>query len=248
MLPSTKVRHVSNPSDIDVTFDLRSDTPLGKDPDTHSPTLRRYHQILWSKTLPSGARFDLSSDSRGAYLRHTSQLGDFILTSDASIRTFRRVRKASAVINQVPKEAREAFSRQGYTIGGMMIFPGRRVGGKQTINQRRGTHPRISDRLDLTLECIRRYYLGEPSPLDETLARYDCFFALFRDLQGYVDYFLLQDLVTHDYRAVRFFAPFDNFTTAAIPRTLNEYEAYRTLTLQFVEARNARIAASLEAR
>jgi hypothetical protein len=27
---------------IDISFDFRSDTPPGKDPDTHSPTLRRY--------------------------------------------------------------------------------------------------------------------------------------------------------------------------------------------------------------
>jgi len=241
MLPSAKVIDVSNPSDIDVTFDLRSDTPAGKDPDTHSPTLRRYHQLLWSKTLPGGERFDLRADSPGSYLRHTSDLGDFILTSDASIRTFRSVRKASAVIDQIPEEDREAFSRQGYTIGGMMLFPGRRVGGKQTINQRRGMHPKISDRLDLTLECIRRHYLGEPSPLDETLTRYSAFFALFADFRGYVDYFLLQDLVNEDYDTVRFFTPFDDFTTGAIPQTLVEYESYRALTLRFIEGRNARI-------
>ena len=36
---------------IDTTFDLRTDA-AGKDPDTYSPTLRRYHQLLWSKPLP----------------------------------------------------------------------------------------------------------------------------------------------------------------------------------------------------
>ena len=44
---------------IDITFDFRSDTPPGKDPDARSPTLRRYHQLLWSKPLPSGAPFEL---------------------------------------------------------------------------------------------------------------------------------------------------------------------------------------------
>ena len=44
---------------IDITFDFRSDTPPGLDPDTYSPTLRRYHQLLWSKPLPSGAPFEL---------------------------------------------------------------------------------------------------------------------------------------------------------------------------------------------
>ena len=41
-------RH-SNAPLIDIAFDFRSDTPAGKDPDAVSPTLRRYHQHLWSK-------------------------------------------------------------------------------------------------------------------------------------------------------------------------------------------------------
>lgn len=44
---------------IDVTFDFRSDTPPGMDPDARSPTLRRYHRLLWSKPLPSGRAFEL---------------------------------------------------------------------------------------------------------------------------------------------------------------------------------------------
>src|SRR5215213_7730828 len=43
---------------IDITFDFRSDTPPGRDPDALSPTLRTYHQLLWSKPLPSGAPFE----------------------------------------------------------------------------------------------------------------------------------------------------------------------------------------------
>jgi len=41
-------------SRIDITFDFRSDTPgyPKKDPDALSPTLRRYHKLLWSKPLP----------------------------------------------------------------------------------------------------------------------------------------------------------------------------------------------------
>ena len=46
-------------TDIDITFDFRRDTPEGKDPDTYSKTLRRYHQLLWSKRLPGGELFDL---------------------------------------------------------------------------------------------------------------------------------------------------------------------------------------------
>jgi hypothetical protein len=75
----------------------------------------------------------------------------------------------------------------------MMVFPGYQVDRKMTINQRRGCHGSIRDRFDLTLECIRRHYLDEPSPLSATLARYAEFFGLFGDFAGYVDFFHLQD-------------------------------------------------------
>jgi len=59
----------------------------------------------------------------------------------------------------------------GYTMAGMMIFPSNRIGRKNTINGARGFHRLIKDRLDLTVECIRRQYCGEWSPLWLTLAR-----------------------------------------------------------------------------
>jgi hypothetical protein len=39
---------------------------------------------------------------------------------------------------------------------------------------------RIADRMDLTLECIRRHYAGEPgSPLSDVTTNYADFFKLF---------------------------------------------------------------------
>ena len=49
---------------IDITFDFRSDTPRGKDPDSRSPPLRSYHKLLWSKPLPSGVVFELHDTTR----------------------------------------------------------------------------------------------------------------------------------------------------------------------------------------
>ena len=49
---------------IDSTFDFRSDTPPGKDPDARSPTLRRYHQLLWSKPLLAVRRSSSTSPLR----------------------------------------------------------------------------------------------------------------------------------------------------------------------------------------
>ena len=104
-----------------------------------------------------------------------------------------------------------------------MVFPGNQVDRKMTINGPRGFHPRIKDRFDLTLECIRRHYLDEPSPLSDTLARYADFFGLFGDFAGYVDFFLLQDLVNEVTLTVRFFLPFEGFTASPLPGTLDAY-------------------------
>ena len=48
-----------------------------------------------------------------------------------------------------------------------------------TINGARGTNGKIKDRFDLTLECIKRFYQNDKSPLTETLNRYKSFFQLF---------------------------------------------------------------------
>jgi hypothetical protein len=60
----------------------------------------------------------------------------------------------------------ENYIRKGYAIGGELIFP---KNGIHSINSRRGTNKLIRDRFDLTIECIRRFYKNEASPLSETL-------------------------------------------------------------------------------
>lgn len=225
---------------IDTSFDFRADA-RGKDPDSHSPTLRKYHKRLWSRPLPCGVPFELRDTTPGVYLHHRSGLGEFQLSSDAVIATYIRHPKTARIIEQIPRAEHDEFDRLGYTIGGMMVFPGNQVDRKPTINVARGFHPRICDRMDLTLECVRRYYRHEDSPLAAVLGRYADFFALFGDFRGYVDFFLLQDLVSSDCEAVRFFMPFNDFSTQAIPGDLDTYLEFRRLSIEFTEARNRRI-------
>jgi hypothetical protein len=226
---------------IDTTFDFRIDTPAGRDPDAHSPTLRQYHKRLWSKPLPNCRRFDLDDAERGAYLFHHSDLGKFFLSSDSVIPTFTRWGFAKAHPELYSAEENRAFMAVAYTIGGMMVFPGNRVEGKWTINQARGCLRSISDRFDLTLECVRRHYDGQSSPLGATLARYGNFFALFESFSGYVDFFLLQDLVTDESSGVRFFMPSDDFKGPAVPTDHETYIEYRRRSIEFIKARNRRI-------
>lgn len=233
--------------EIDVTLDFRDDTPRGprtgkeRDPDSFSPTLRQYHKLLWSKRLPSGELFELSDSRRGTYLYHKSPLGEFFLSSDTVIPSFRKVAKIRELI---PSAEIEAFNSIGYTIGGMMVFPGNMVGGKKTINGERGTNARIKDRFDLTVECIRRHYAGGTSPLSATLQRYDKFFRLFDDFRGYVAFFLLQDLVAGKDLTVRISKPFDDFRSSPVPQTASDYRAYRDDAVAFIRARNQRIRAA----
>ena len=231
---------------IDIRFDVRSDAG-GRDPDQHSPTLRAYHRLLWRKRLPTGPTFHLEVASRPNYLIFRSPGADFFLASDTIIRTFNDMQKMQPILGQLSERHREAFNTRAYTIGGMTLFPGNRVDGKTTINGARGMHPKIADRFDLTLECIRRFYSGEPSPLTASLSRYRSFFELFRDFEGYVDFFLLQELVNDDRSSVRFLAPFDDFKTSPLPADVASYTAYRARTIAFVRARNDRIAEHVEA-
>ncbi len=63
---------------IDTNFNFYSDSN-GGDPDSSSPTLRKYHKILWSKPLPSGKNLTLIDTEIGAYLYHASEIGEFFL-------------------------------------------------------------------------------------------------------------------------------------------------------------------------
>lgn len=226
---------------IDTSFDFRTDAG-GKDPDTHSPTLLAYHRVLWSKPLPTGEAFELTI--HGSYLRDRAGLE---LASDSIVHTYTRWKTMQSLISQLPEHENEAFRTIGYTIGAMLVFPSKKIDGKWTINGARGCTRSISDRIDLTLECIRRHYQSEPSPLGETLHRYGDFFSLFGDYNGYVDFFLLQDLVSNSDGLVRFFMPFEDFKTSAVPRDLDSYTRYRNLVIEFVNARNNRISQWAEA-
>jgi hypothetical protein len=224
---------------IDTSFDFTTDAG-GKDPDSYSLTLRRYHKTLWSKTLPNGELFNLDDKTAFAYLHHKSPLGEFFLSSDSVIPTYKSYTRMQKVISEVPEADIQQFYSLGYTIGGMMVFPSNKVSGQMTINGARGFNPAIADRMDLTLECIRRHYEGGRSPLADILAGYSDFFALFGDFDGYVDFFLLQDLL-NNLGSVRFFMPFDDFTTRSLPQDVSTYMVYRQNSIEFINSRNERI-------
>lgn len=237
---------------IDVNFDFTSDSPrywdnfwanndgLGSgssDPDSRSRTLRVYHSIVWSKRLPNGETMCLVPDGRHHYLKW----GDMGFSSDSITSSFRYRRNrplVEEVMKAVPdyKAFVEDYLRRLYTIGGTIIYPD----GMNNFNISRGCNPRIKDRWDLSLECIRRHYESIESPLTKVMERDRKYYDLFIDFKGYVDFFFLQDCVDENYN-VKFWLDTPLFETNPIPKTVEEYLGWINSMLEFVEKRNHRI-------
>lgn len=239
---------------IDITFDFTTDSEGywdgfwekddllgvgGADPDISSKTLQRYHRDLWSKELPNGEVMNLEiNDDPYYYLTWK----DFRFGSDSIIVEF-RYNKYRHMIEQLREHVSdyhtyvEDYLRKTYTIGGTIIFPKH----TSSMNQNRGTITVISDRWDLTLECIRRYYEGKDSPLYKTIERDKKFFDLFVDFRGYVDFFFLQDCVSCDYSKVDIWCGDASFEKSGLPETLSDYLSFIDKELDFLQKRNARI-------
>ena len=225
---------------IDINFNVYSDTPKGKDPDSYSPTLRNYHKNLWSKKLPNGSLFQLN-ETIPMRLHHKSELGEFVLSSDSIANTYSSIKSTHNIIKNIKADEIEKFVSLCSTIGGYIIFPSERINNQMTINGARGINKKIRDRFDLTLECIRRYYREEDNPLNETLKRYSSFFKLFVNFKSYVDFFLLQDLVDNNYSEIKYFIPFKSFGESPLPGDTNHYKLYKENLSIFVVSRNERI-------
>ena len=217
-----------------------------KDPDGYDKNLRDQHQLLWSKPSPCGRIFDLKTDEIKPYkLLHKFKSESFSLSSDAITHTYTYWDGKPAynmdleIIEKIPREEIDAFFDLGCSIGGYIVFPSNQIDGKQTINQARGSRfSPIKDRFDLTLECIRRWYIDEQSPLFDCLERYRDFFELFKDFKGYVDFFLLDALVDENGQ-VKFWLDFEDFgITSPLPKTPDEYRKYMGNVSDFVKERN----------
>jgi len=230
---------------IDVNFNFYSDSN-GGDPDSTSPTLRKYHKILWSRTLPNGKLLELSDNKNGVYLYHQSELGEFFFGSDAITHSYKNHKRKKWLTEQIPNEVNELFDA-GSTIGAYIIFPSNRIDGKQTINQARGVNRLIDDRFDLTLECIRLFYAGKESPLYETLSRYEFFFDLFDDFLGYIHFFFLEDLICEDNK-IKFYLPFDDFKTRPSFSDIDQYLLYKKRVVDYIESRNKRIESFMKSK
>ncbi|MEE3415149.1 MAG: hypothetical protein VZR53_07250 [Prevotella sp.] len=221
-------------SDVDINYDVQTDS-RGKDPDGYSMTLKKYHQLLWSKELPNGQSMKLVIE------KGCLRWGDMWFGCDSITTGFFHFRfpLKDYIEKTIPNFAdfKRDYWHKTYTIGGSIIFPMVRW----SMNQARGCSVKICDRWDLTLECIRRYYMGEPTPLDKAFENSRDFFDLFVDFKGYVDFFLLQDCVDDNY-SVKLWLDTPLFVSMPMPKNMMEFSNWIKTQVDFVQARGRRIA------
>lgn len=224
-------------NEIDIDFDFRLDSKCG-DPDKDSKKLYEVHKFLWSKELPNGKHFKLEIIG-GSYDRFLIKNNLIMnMSSDRMCPHYdgKYNNKFSNLLTDIELEELKFKVR---TIGGHIIFPAHKKNGF-TINQARGVSRIICDRFDLTLECIKRFYRNEESPLFKILLNYKDFFDLFIDFKGYVDFFYLQDFINQQGK-IEFSLPFDNFNRTPLPQTVYEYKQYKNHTIELMNRRNERI-------
>jgi hypothetical protein len=144
---------------VDISYNFRCEIPPRGDPDRDSVTLRRYHQLLWSKLTPSGTALHLADRQDGAFLHpgyssKATKAEIDLWSSDAILNSWthwKRPSMADNIIGKVPKTFIDEYNARMCTIGSYMMWPGNRIGGKPSINQARGTNTtQIADRIDLT--------------------------------------------------------------------------------------------------
>lgn len=229
---------------IDVNHNFYEDVkdiPKNKkhDPDSKSRELWNYHRLIWNKKVP-----DESLPDRNFKLDEHLHCKSFDIRFGVDCFLNLYLSHTKPIIKNIVDKAyennpTERFQEPPYTIGASLIFP---KNGTNSINSRRGCTFEIRDRIDLTLECIRRYYAKElPNPLSECLEANKNFFDLFLTFEQYIEFFLLQDFVSKDLKHVNFFLPFDNFQSDGYPKNVHEWKTLRDALTKLVKARNKRI-------
>lgn len=221
------------------------------DPDAHSKTLYEFHQKLWSRKTPSGKQleFEVMRMRYGSYCLKDKTTGNSF-SSDTLVNAFLNYSKNNPQIKKVITEYKssigeepyrreqEAYIRKAYTIGNMIIFP--KLASQKSINCQRGNrHRQLYDRIDLTIKCIQDYYNNnkvEDNKLRDVFTKEEnkSFLDLFKDFDGFINFFFLQDMIDENGN-VKIFLESD------YPMTGSDYERWRKCTLEFIANRNNRI-------
>ena len=226
----------------------------GLDPDKYNFKLKEYHKTLWSKKLPCGKVMGLSISKDKKRL----EFEGFTFNPDSITHSFKNSKRKydNQTELEIVKHFKQSdseikqlldndYERINYVIAASIIFPLKDDNGKTawTINQARGMSYAVHDRIDYTLECIKRYYqnkLDIDNPLYNSLKRYNrFFFELFVNFDGFVDFFFLNDLLDEKGNVKSFTGNID--FEKPFPYSIEEYKKYLRNVVEFVDSRSKRI-------
>lgn len=219
------------------------------DPDAWHKGLRESHRLMLERELPNGGTWSFTPRYE-SYLKVDQPLPSEPVAWSVGSDNF-----ATTHTNALPELAStipgytDGHLHDFCTIGGYLPFPNGLAQKRPTlepsrrlnINQAKGWERRVSDRIDLTLEAIRLYYLGvvdrPTNPLGDVLDAYGWFFDRFGTgadgFAAYVDYFFLCPFVS-DGRVVPLYGDALVFQHA-LPR--GSVEAY----LDYIERQRAAV-------
>lgn len=212
------------------------------DPDSESKILQQAHEKAWSKTLPGSQERMLlkrKKESNGYVLEWNGHRygSDIIVTSFIVYVGCDDWQEKNQNMFKHEIENVKEFYRN---IGSFTIFPKH----KDSINCVRGRYnSKIYDRIDLTLDCIRKCYNHQDNPLYTVFVKDKEFFDLFKNFAGYVDFFCFQDLVSdgHVRDLMRGGFVDEESFASPLPKNVDEYEQWMKNQLQFVQARTEKI-------
>lgn len=226
------------------------------DPDSRSRKLYKYHSHLYgNRALPNGEKFTFEIVSFQLIRSNSNKC----FGSDTLVNSYCNWKNIQNCFLDIKKDEFyndaktfekwvEEYIRKTYTIGNMIIFPK----WKKSINRERGRCAKICDRVDLTMECIHRLYLGNTyNPLDKygVLQANADFFEMFgageEGFRNYIDFFFLNPIVDDNYK-VKCLLPHnegqkflcENDFENPLPKDKEEYKCWRNNTMKFIDARN----------
>lgn len=227
--------------EIDTTLHIRKERDV-KNPNLNGITLSRYNVFLWSRMLKNQKRdFQLRSSKSKTYdLVYEGYPRTFKFVSDSILPDFADYEGFNSKLSKTEEKESNEYLDVSDTIGGYMLFPTGIKLNEPDLNESRLSNPAIMGRFDLTLECIRRWYMHKKSPLYDEIERYSYFFDLFFNFKEYANYFLLRDMLDRNYRVV-FWAPFNRFKGDFHFKDEQEYKNYIDAANVFIRKRNERI-------
>lgn len=240
--------------DIDVKKRHNENYTGKQDPDKLSESLREYHACLFENRKIKSCSFTIKTNKPNHIIFNNGKI-EIIFTPDSITNIFqlsnrkwkskseKEILKDYCNQDKKIKELTDEFNTIDYTIGSSIVFP-IRINGESignTLNRARGVLYKIHDRIDYTLECIKRYFEGntEDNPLKNSLSKNKEFFDLFYGFEEYVDFFMLNDLIDENGNVKSLCNEID--FNKPFPETLEDYQTYIRKTNEFIKARNKRI-------